>query len=436
MGMDLSRLGEKYIMNFPVTSCPKEIREEADMFKGSLGGYYKAFTAVLCGYIFGFSSLSDIMRYFFFSPSVSTMDRFFQSKTYKNLNRYHRRRLMNLYTKTSKNINRYAWAVDDTIIPHWGKKIWGAYYWRDHSTGGHVWGHKLMVLGLIDKKRKILIPVFWEILHREGKENLGEKHKKGNDVAFDLLQQATKMGFPKYPVVMDSWFAGKELFEKLDKNGYKFVIELRSNRKVVKYSRSILYESVSDFFKNRFRHKIYYLNRPKWATCATLLLNKMEKKLKVVAVANKKGLAHECFAYYATNQLAWDATKVWGLSRDRWSIEVQFRDLKQLFTLGEAAMRSKNAVETTISMSVIAMTVVRFKQLAYADANENQHERPCPASNIVQKCILDSLKRSIHKLASPSNLSSIQKFKVRMRLENFRKKPTLTVEPCLLMTGS
>jgi hypothetical protein len=413
-------------MNFPVISCPKEIREEADMFKGSVGIYYKAFTAVLCGYIFGFSSLSDIVRYFFFSPSVSTMDRFFQSDTYKQLNRYHRRRLLKLHQKVSNDINRYAWAVDDTIISHWGKKIWGTYYWKDHNTGGNVWGHKLMVLGLIDKKRKVLIPVFWELLHREGQEDLGAKHKKGNNVAYDLLAQATEMGFPKYPVVMDSWFAGKELFEKLDNNGYKFVIELKNNRKVVKHSRSVLYESISTFFSNRFRHKIYYLNRPKWATCATLLLNNMEKKLKVIAVANKKGLAHECFAYYATNQLAWDATKVWGLSRDRWSIEVQFRDLKQLFTLGGAAMQSKNAVETTISMSVIAMTVVRLKQLAHADANENQHQRPCSASSIVQNYALDSLKRGIHKLASSTDLSAIRKFKVRLRLENFGQKPTFT----------
>jgi hypothetical protein len=64
-------------MNFPIISCPKDIRIEADMFKGSLGIYYKAFTAILCGYVFGLPSLSDIMRYLFFSPSVSTMDKFF-----------------------------------------------------------------------------------------------------------------------------------------------------------------------------------------------------------------------------------------------------------------------------------------------------------------------------------------------------------------------
>jgi len=299
-----------------------------------------------------------------------------------------------------------------------------------------IWGQKLMVLGIIDKKRKVLIPVFWEILHREGKEDIGEKHRKGWEVAFGLLEQATQIGFPKYTVVMDSWFAGKELFEKLDNAGYSFVIELKHNRKVVQHGRSRLYESVSFFFSNCFRHKIYYLNRPKWATCATLLLNDMKKKVKVIAVANKKGLAHECFAYYATNRLAWDATKVWGISRDRWSIEVQFRDLKQLFTLGGAAMQSKYAVETTISISLIAMTVVRLEQLSQVNANENQNKRPCSASSIVQKNVIESLKRSILELASSNNTKAINKFKTRLRPENLSRKPTEKISNKEMPTGT
>ena len=423
-------------MKFPVTSCPSNIRTVADSYKDILGVHYKAFVAILCGYIFGVSSLSDIMRYFFFSPSVSAMDRLVNSNTYILLNRRHKKRVLKILKQMSKDPNRYEWAIDDTLIPHWGKKIWGTYYWKDHNTGGNVWGHKLMVLGVIDKKRKILIPVFWEILHREGKEDLGANHRKGWEVAFGLLEQATQMGFPKYTVVMDSWFACKDLFEKLDDAGYSFVIELKNNRKVVRHGRSSLYESISFFFSNCFRHKIYYLGRPKWATCATLLLNDMEKKLKVVAVANKKGLAHECFAYYATNRLAWDATKVWGISRDRWSIEVQFRDLKQLFTLGGAAMQSNYAVETTISISLIAMTVVRLEQLFQVSANENQNKRPCSASSIVQGKMIESLKCSILKLASSNDTGVMHKFKTRLRTENFGKKPTEKVSGEEMLTGT
>lgn len=409
-------------MNFPIISCPNKIRKHADCYKDLLGLHYKAFVGVFCGYFFGVSNFSDIMRYFFFSPSVSNMsDMFNQPDLYEKLNRRHRRRILSILKKADRNSSQYRWAIDDTIVPHWGKNIWGAYTWKDHNTQGYVHGHKLMVLGLIDTKRKVLIPVFWEILHREEK---GKKHKKGWEIAFELLERSSLMGFSKFTVVMDSWFAGKELFEKLDEAGFDFVIELKSNRKIVKHKRSSFYESAAVFFSNRFRHKIFYLCRSKWASSATLLLNEMKKKIKVVAVANQKGLVHNCFAYYATNRLAWDASKVWGISRDRWSIEVQFRDLKQLFALGGAAVQSKQAVETSISISMIVLTVVRLEQLDRVNANENQYKRPCPASSIVQEQLIDSLHYGIFKLTTFDNISTVDKFKKRLRRENFGQKPT------------
>lgn len=417
-------------MKFPIVSCPPEVRKEVDCYKDLLGSYYKAFTAIFCGYYLGISSFSDIVRYCFFSPSVSNMSAMMNlPDLFIKLNRRHRRRILSLLRKSNRDPSRYRWAIDDTIIPHWGKNIWGTYLWKDHNTDGYIYGHKLMVLGLVDTKRKVLIPIFWEILHREDKNKGKESiHRKGWEVALDLLHQSVQFGFPKYTVVMDSWFAGKELFEKLNDAGFSFVIELKSNRKVVKHKKTTLDESVAIFFSNRFRHKIWYLNRPKWASSATVTLNEMKDKVKVVAVANKKGLAHECFAYYATNQLAWDATKVWGIARDRWSIEVQFRDLKQLFALGGAAVQSKQSVETSISITMIALTVVRLEQLKRVDANKNQYKRPCTASSIVQQTLIDSLHRGISELAASDNTKIMNKIRRRLKPTNFGRKPTEKME--------
>ena len=99
------------------------------------------------------------------------------------LNRRHRKRLLRvLKVEMRDDPGRYMWAVDDTIIAHWGKKIWGTHAWHDHNTGGTVFGHRLMVLGLVDRKRKLLIPVYWEILHREIEGHESE-HEKGWEVA-------------------------------------------------------------------------------------------------------------------------------------------------------------------------------------------------------------------------------------------------------------
>ncbi len=144
--------------------------------------------------------------------------------------------------------------------------------------------------------------------------------------------------------------------------------------------------------------------------------------MKVIAVANKKGLVHECFAYYVSNRLTWDATKIWGLARDRWAIEVQFRELKQLFTLGGAAVQSKNSVETTISVAAIGLTEIRLEQLHRVDANENQYIQPVPAGKIVSEYQLKSMRRSFFTLVT--NSSAKDKVNIRLHPENFGRKPT------------
>jgi SRSO17 transposase len=414
------------VTQFPVLSCPGPVRQVADDYNDIVGEHYQAFTAILCGFVFGIGNLSNIFRFFFFSPSVSSLDRLLNDdgEIWKKLNRRHRRRLLRLLPKILENPDRYMWAIDDSIIPHSGRNIWGTYYWHDHNTGGTTYGHRLMVVGLVDRSRKVLIPVFWEILHREDKTDPTKTHEKGWEVSIKLLQETLAIGFPKLLVVADSWFAGEEFFAALKELDFKFVIELKSNRTVVGHGRRSLKMRVDEFFKTIFRHKIFYHGKKKWAASAVLMFKDAKHRMRVVAVANKKGLAEEAFAFYATYELAWDAAKLWAASRDRWAIEVQFRELKQLFTLGEVAVRSQNAVETSISVAAIALTMIRLEQLSRVDAKfENQYVQPIPAGAIVRDLQLQSLACSISKLAKIDS-KEFESFTKRINPGNFGRKPT------------
>ncbi len=232
----------------PVITCPPEIRGIADSYKDLLGSHYKAFVAVLCGTIFGIKCLSNFVRFLMFSPSVSSLSRFLQTEDIsKKLNRRHRRRIQKLLIKQEKNPKRYIWAIDDTLLQGYGQKTWGSYYWFDHTSNSTVRGQKLLVLGLVDRHRKVLVPVFWEILHRKVEEK-PELYKKGWQIALGLLDSALEMGFPKLPVVFDSWFAGEELFSALEARDLPFVVEIKSNRKVSHHGRKKVNESVQIFF--------------------------------------------------------------------------------------------------------------------------------------------------------------------------------------------
>lgn len=418
-------LRPRLAFQIPVVACPAEIRDVADDFKDIVGPHYPAFVAALCGGVFGVSGQSAVSRFFGFSPSVSGMGRFYDEEGLApRLNRRHRRRLLRLMEKLQEDPGRYTWAIDDTLIPHWGKTIWGTYAWHDHGTKGTIYGHKLLVLGLVDRRRKLLIPVYWEILHREI-EGHEDQHEKGWEVALRLLREATAFGFPKLLVVADSWFAGEEFFEGLRASELPFVVEIKSNRKVMGQHRSDNKDvRIDQYFAKKPRQKIDYRGKKKWAAERSLYFKDSTRKFKVAAVANEKDLDQECFAFYVSDRLTWSAQKLWAAARDRWAIEVQFRDLKQIFTLGESAVRSRQSVETTISVSVIALTAVRLEQIASTGRNENQHVRPIPAGNIVREYQLRSLVESVSKLASHRSIPAVETLKRRLTPENLHQKPT------------
>jgi hypothetical protein len=391
---------------------------------------YRCFVALVCASVFGESSLSMIVRYFLFSPSVSALSRFLNTDDLAfNLNRRHRLRLRAIFAEVDRDPRRYQYALDDTLIPHSGRNIWGVYSWYDHTKKCCINGHKLLVLGLVDKKRKLFIPILWEILHRDflkltdapSAEDLA--HEKAWEIGLRFLDVVKESGLPKLTLAADSWFFGKDFCDGIVSRGFNYVIEVRSNLIVRKHGKKSLESKLTKFFMDKNRRVIRWQKKSKFVAESVVVLSEITAPIKVVAVANHRDLDEEVFGYYACNQLTWDASKIWGYSRGRWSIEVQFRELKQLFALGGAAVRSKQSVETEVSISMIALTVIRLEQLADADSNKNQYAQPNSAGNIVRKLEINSVSRSLLKLAIEPKSSVVIKFRLRYTRKNLNTKP-------------
>lgn len=420
-----------------VTNCPKSIRSYSDGFSDVLFDVtdYRAFVAALCAAIFGISGYCNIFRFLMFSPSVSSLCNFFQTPDlFSRINRRHRRILLRLYPKMLEDPSRFLWVIDDTLIEKTGEKVWGAYHWWDHKKKCSVLSHKLLVLGIVDCKRNVLIPVAWEILHRDLNDSIEDEqqkqeyeHEKGWEVSLKLLDECISFGFPKCTVAADSWFACEDFFNALTARNIFFVMEIRNTRIVSQHHFKKIDKNVKEFFRDRVRHNIYFGSKRKWASEAIVHLKGSKRSLKVVAVANNKSLEDKPFSYYVTNKLTWNASKVWSFSRQRWAIEVQFRDLKQVFTLGEAAVRLKDAVEMSISIAMIALTVIRLEQMHRVGANEDQYVRPKPAGDIVREWMLENLQQGMGKLAQENLGKPLrQRIAKKLTLRNLNGKPAET----------
>lgn len=417
-------------MPIPVAECPTFIRDYADGFKDLLpGSHYQSFVASLAASIFGISGYSDTFRYLHFSPSVSSLGNFANvDGLAAKLNRRHRRRLKAILEKAQAQPSRFEFALDDTLISHSsGSEIYGTYRWHDHSSGGYVFGHRLLVIGIVDRHHRVFIPLIWEILHRDlsskVEEPIANVYQKGWQVAVRLVKQLLSEGWPKLVLAGDSWFAGEEFFQELTQMDVPFVIEIKSNRIVERHGQKSVELPLDQYMHNRPRAPVYHNEKTKYGCEGVLMLRDAETSRKVVAVANSRELDDQPFAYYITNKLTWNASQIWSIARDRWEIEVQFRELKQFFTLGEAAVRSKQSVETTISVSVIALTVVRLRQLSTALGDRNQDVRPIPAGAIIRDLQLETLLRCTSKLATPHQNAYRQKFQSRLNHRNLNSKP-------------
>ncbi len=150
----------------PVVNCPALIRKAADSFKDLLGNTteYQSLVSALCAAIFGIFGYCDTVRYLMFSPSVSSLFNFFQTKELlPKLSRRHRLMVRNFFVKMQDDPARFVYALDDTLVRHYGKKIWGTYIWHDHCTGAKYLSHRIVVLGLVDRKRRVMVPIHWRL---------------------------------------------------------------------------------------------------------------------------------------------------------------------------------------------------------------------------------------------------------------------------------
>lgn len=409
-------------LRLPTLECPKLVRDFADRFKDVVGSHYPDFVSALCANVMGISGLSDMARFLAFSRSVSSLSRFFNSDLGASINRRHRKQLRIFFEQAKERPEDFLWVIDDTILPHYSEKMWGSYRWYNHSTLSFCNGHKLLVVGLVHRKKRICIPVIWQMLHL--KKDSPELYCKATEVALDLLRQLEAYDLPKLTVVADSWFAGETMYQGLHKAGYAFVFECRQNRTISHFDGHIIQPRpirITDAVPAMGMHRIFHRKKMKWAGEAQVRLRGCDIAMKAVAIHNV--VDQTLFAIYLTNELAWNASTVWSISRDRWAIEVHFRELKGIFTLGGAAVRSQNAVEIAISLSMIALTVIRLQQ--QSDGKKNQDCRPLGAGAIAQQVQLNSLHRSISKLVSPvTSQKARQRVLSKLHPQNLRRKPT------------
>lgn len=274
---------------------------------------------------------------------------------------------------------------DDSDIEKTGKTIEGISKIYNHVTKTYIFGYKLLVAGYWDGS--VFIPVDFSF-HRENKNN--KKRKYGLSKKEYKKQKQTKRD-PKLPVakrfkelnakktevlvqmfkrikqrkievdyiLFDSWFTTISLVSKLLKISKVNVIGMYKYNSKVKIADTV--STIKQLRKHKKKLKrsrkynFYYLNY-------TGTIENIQVKVFLIR-KGKRGSWHTIIS----TDISLNFNNMMDIYKKRWSIEVFFKEAKQLLGLGTSQSTNFDVqiAQTTINMIQYLLLSLKFRQQAY-----------------------------------------------------------------------
>lgn len=397
---------------------PSSIRKLADRFKDTQECSYGCLCVFFALHLFGCTSLCAAARCLAWSPSVSTLQRgvqqFSGTRFMKRLRGSVLRRLGN-----DLNSERFCYAIDDVPVEHFGKDIFRVGSWGGHGRG-LMRGQRIMVLVLVDRKRGVALPLAYEVLTNTNSPG----HRKATDVSFSLLELVLKAGFPKLPIVLDSWFDSVALMNSIHQRGVEFVIECKSTRKVKRSpAPGAAWKSWMDVLHKRIKRGIKLSGtenskesrRVRYIAEDCVFIKGLKIKLKAAAMYNKP-TDGGFFAVYVSNKLQMSGSEIWALSRARWHIEEAFRMLKQDFSFGKLPLQGEAGTDVSLCFSIGLLVSFQLERGLWVS-------RRSSVGSAVKEFREHCFRHFLDECASGSRRVTVFVLKTRRKVERNNRKP-------------
>lgn len=341
---------------------PAAVRILANRFKnlcqGTVpGSYFVGLEMLFAYFLFEFDSVCDLLRQNAWTLSES---QFLSMIEHFPANRFMTRMRSSILRKYKGrlNVNDFLFAIDDTDNPKYSKHLSNVSNWR--SSKGTYKGQKIMLLALVNRRERFAIPLTYCFVMPKNHPD----HIKGPDAAVRLVKDAVAFGFPKLPLVCDSWFDSVEMVKALQSFGVRYYWEMKSNRNAKNNpGPNVKWSKLHDIFRplNRILvPKHHATHEARWVASTRIMISKLPRIIAAVGVYNRKN-GRDAFAFYACSELSVSGAEIWQVSRARWAIECLFRDLKQNLSFGKFHCSNDNASHLAVVVPFIIVTVMRIE---------------------------------------------------------------------------
>jgi len=310
--------------------------------------------------------------------------------------------------------------VDDTLARKTGKHIWGAnmhhdpLHWLPNALAfGHNWVVLAIVVDVPLVHRPVAVPVLWRLYRsrktRSGKTRRGRRERKTvgaaskaeyrtrPELAVELLHMLRDALGPDRPIhaLGDSAYGGKSVTRNLPANTtaisrlpmnaalYDLAPARRKGQKGCPRKKGERLPSPKEMAtrKSGWRTATVHIYgkavKVRYKTAVVLWYNSTRTMpVRIVLVRDPKGRRKDdCF--FSTDPTMTPETIIETYAR-RWSLEVAFRDTKQLLGFERSQVRTPKAVKRTGPFAFVAytVTVAWFAQYGYRHYPDLIPKRP------------------------------------------------------------
>jgi len=296
-------------------------------------------------------------------------------------------------------------ALDDSINPKSGKKIFGCGHFHNHAAKGnqssYPWSQCILAIGLLKKvkSRWACLPLDFRfyMMQKDIETKSATAKRQGKVLPFkNKMEQAATMikGIRNYfqqsvLVVTDSWFGNNGLWSRLDRGGkgffhllsrmrtnitlYDFTPSSTSKRKAGrprKYGKRLgsVDDCASRWKENLQTYTVFLYGKKREVRVysQTVMLKTMKCPVRVVWVYRKTR-----YVALMTTEMKLSVEQIIEYYGARWKIESGFKEIKQEIGSAKSQVRNADSVLNHLNFCMMATTLTWI----YADRLQNAPDR-------------------------------------------------------------
>jgi hypothetical protein len=277
--------------------------------------------------------------------------------------------------------------IDDSPLPKRGRNIENVSFIYDHNCGRSILGFSIVTLGLFTGEN--FYPVdfayrFGKTRHpRSRQEKIGDprsisgqmsyeaKHQGKVDLAFQMIQRASDRGIEAGYILFDSWYAWPSLINAIRgiQSNLHVICRLKDTKvpyeyKGKTYRLSELYGTVKSSLRKDSRTGLLVkrvrvnLSGSEEESVIVFAKGYVEPEDDTVK-GKKKGREPKWVAFLSTDTALHSATIIKKYTK-RWTIEICFKECKQLLGLGKEQANDFNAQVFSTTASFLRYNLLNF----------------------------------------------------------------------------